>query len=82
MPFSGNFFRSTRNLNLICNFLMAGIVCLLPTDLSVALLVNKPDKFRMKLYRSYSVVNKVGTLSNIIITQTKMYVCTFEEYLF
>ena len=44
----------------------------------VALLVNKPDKFRMKLCRSYSVVNKVGTLSIIINTQTKMYVCTLE----
>ena len=32
----------------------------------------------MKLCRSYSVVNKVGTLSIIINTQTKTYVCTLE----
>ena len=44
----------------------------------VALLVNKPDKFRMKLCRSYSVVNKVETLSIIVNTQTKTYVCTLE----
>ena len=42
----------------------------------VELLVNKPDKFRMKLRKSYSVVNKVGTLSIMTNTRTKMYVCT------
>ena len=42
----------------------------------VAFLVNKPDKFRVKLCRSYSVANKVGTLSIMTNTQTKMYVCT------
>ena len=48
-------------------------------EIPVELLVNKPDKFRMKLCRSYSVVNKVGTLSNIINTQTKMYICTLKN---
>ena len=57
---------------------MAKIVIHIQDLIHVELLGNKPDKFRMKLCRSYLVVNKVGTLSIMINTQTKTYICTLE----
>ena len=72
-----------RELNILCYTILyikyRMTTTLINHYVLVALLVNKPDKFRMKLCRSYSVVNKVGMLLNIINTQTKMYVCTLKN---